>query len=134
MIQVLIVDDDSLLCSAMANKLAYVSQEGNLNLLPALTAGTAQKALSIIRERQVDILITDVQMPYQSGLELIDAVREEFPLIQLVVLSGYSDYDYMRSAIRSGVTDYLLNHNSNRACTSGYSLSVRKMVEAYCSP
>lgn len=108
MIQVLIVDDDSLLCRAMANKLAYVSQEGNLDLLPALTAGTAQKALSIIRERQVDILITDVQMPYQSGLELIDAVREEFPLIQLVVLSGYSDYDYMRSAIRSGVTDYLL--------------------------
>lgn len=108
MIQVLIVDDDSLLCRAMTNKLDYVNQEGGLDLAPAITAGTAREALSIIRERPVDILITDVQMPYQSGLELIDAVREEFPLMQLVVLSGYSDYDYMRSAIRSGVTDYLL--------------------------
>lgn len=108
MYQVLIVDDDSLLCSAMANKLAYVNQEGGLDLAPALTAGTAREALAMIRERPVDILITDIQMPYQSGLDLIDAVRGEFPLIQLVVLSGFSDYDYMRGAIRSGVTDYLL--------------------------
>ena len=108
MIQVLIVDDDSLLCRAMANKLEYVNQEGGLDLAPAITAGTAREALAIIREKPVDILITDVQMPYQSGLELIDAVRGQFPLMQLVVLSGYSDYDYMRSALRSGVTDYLL--------------------------
>ena len=69
MIQVLIVDDDSLLCRAMANKLEYVNQEGGLDLAPAITAGTAREALAIIREKPVDILITDVQMPYQSGLE-----------------------------------------------------------------
>lgn len=108
MFQVLIVDDDPLLCSAMASKLDYVNQDGGLDLAPALTAGTVREALSIIRTRPVDILITDVQMPYQSGLDLIDTVHKEFPLIQLVVLSGYSYYDYMRSAILSGVTDYLL--------------------------
>ena len=108
MFQVLIVDDDPLLCRAMVNKLEYVNQDGDLNLAPALTAGTAREALSLIRERPVDILIADVQMPYLSGLDLIDIVRNEFPLIQLVVLSGYSNYDYMRSAILSGVTDYLL--------------------------
>jgi len=107
-IQVLIVDDDPLLRSAMVKKLEYVNQDGDLGLAPVLTAGTAREALAVIRKKRVDILITDVQMPYQSGLELIDTVHKEFPQIQLVVLSGYSYYDYMRSAILSGVTDYLL--------------------------
>lgn len=47
-------------------------------------------------------------MPYQTGLELADKVNEAFPEIQLVILSGYDDYEYMRSALRSGVVDYLL--------------------------
>lgn len=108
MFQVLIVDDDPLLCSAMVNKLEYVNQDGGLNLAPTLTAGTAREALAIIQAKPVDILITDIQMPYQSGLELIDFIHAKFPLIQLVVLSGYSNYAYMRSAILSGVADYLL--------------------------
>ena len=101
MFQVLIVDDDPLLCSAMVNKLEYVNQDGGLNLAPTLTAGTAREALAIIQAKPVDILITDIQMPYQSGLELIDFIHAKFPLIQLVVLSGYSNYAYMRSAILS---------------------------------
>ena len=47
MIQVLIVDDDSLLCRAMANKLEYVNQEGGLDLAPAITAGTAPGATAM---------------------------------------------------------------------------------------
>lgn len=108
MVQILVVDDDSLLCMALANKLEYVNQDGNLGLSPVLTATTAHEAMDIIREKPVDILITDVQMPYQSGLELIEKVHVQYPRIQLVVLSGYSYYDYMRSAILVGVTDYLL--------------------------
>lgn len=108
MVQILVVDDDPLLCMALANKLEYVNQDGNFGLSPALTATTASKAMDIIREKPVDILITDMQMPYQSGLELIEKVHVQYPRIQLVVLSGYSYYDYMRSAILIGVTDYLL--------------------------
>lgn len=108
MYQILIVDDDPLLRSAMVSKLDYVNQAGSLDLAPPLTAGTAPEALAILREKPVDILITDIQMPYQSGLELLETVHSEFPLIQLVVLSGYSYYDYMRSAILTGVNDYLL--------------------------
>ena len=61
-----------------------------------------------MQEKSVDILISDIRMPYQTGLELADKVNEAFPEIQVVILSGHDDYEYMRSALRSGVVDYLL--------------------------
>lgn len=67
-----------------------------------------EEALRILREQAVDILITDINMPYISGLELINRVREESPDTVIVVLSGYGDYEYVRQALVSGAMDYLL--------------------------
>ena len=108
MFTALIVDDDPLLCNAMRLKIDLVNQESQLGLDEVITANSAYEAYSMMQKKQVDILITDVQMPYQSGLELIEAVSKEYPDVQLVVLSGYSYYEYMRSAMLSGVVDYLL--------------------------
>ena len=102
MFTALIVDDDPLLCNAMRLKIDLVNQESQLGLDEVITANSAYEAYSMMQKKQVDILITDVQMPYQSGLELIEAVSKEYPDVQLVVLSGYSYYEYMRSAMLSG--------------------------------
>lgn len=108
MYQILVVDDDPLLCNAMCLKIEIIGQEGHLDLAPAMTAHSAPAALELLKETPVDILITDVQMPYQSGLELIEIINREYPDMQMIVLSGYSYYEYMRSALRSGIVDYLL--------------------------
>lgn len=56
----------------------------------------------------VDILITDIEMPGMSGLELIRQVRKDFPKVRIIVLSGYSNFEYARTTLRYGVKDYLL--------------------------
>ena len=108
MLTVMIVDDDPLLCTAMRRKIEMIDRENQLGIQETLIAHSAQEAWGILQEKSVDILISDIRMPYQTGLELADKVNEAFPEIQVVILSGHDDYEYMRSALRSGVVDYLL--------------------------
>lgn len=97
MLTVMIVDDDPLLCTAMRRKIEMIDRENQLGIQETLIAHSAQEAWGILQEKSVDILISDIRMPYQTGLELADKVNEAFPEIQLVILSGYDDYEYMRS-------------------------------------
>lgn len=74
-------------------------------------AGTAEnggKAWEFIRENEPDLVVSDIKMPNITGVELAKRVREEFPDICFIIISGYQDFEYTQSAIRSGVTDYLL--------------------------
>ena len=102
MLTVMIVDDDPLLCTAMRRKIEMIDRENQLGIQETLIAHSAQEAWGILQEKSVDILISDIRMPYQTGLELADKVNEAFPEIQVVILSGHDDYEYMRSALRSG--------------------------------
>lgn len=108
MLTVMVVDDDPLLCTAMRRKIEMIDRESQLGIQETLIAHSAQEAWEILQIKPIDVLISDIRMPYQSGLELVDKVNKAFPGIQLVILSGYDDYEYMRGALRSGVVDYLL--------------------------
>src|SRR5690606_22645975 len=55
-----------------------------------------------------DVLMTDIRMPHIDGIELIKKCKQLYPELKIVVLSGYSDYEYMQVAIHAGVKDYLL--------------------------
>lgn len=108
MLSILIVDDDPLLCAAMSRKIQLVDQETHLGVQEVLTAHSVREAWEVLERRPINVLISDIQMPYQSGLDLVREVSASRPEIQLVILSGYDDYEYMRGALRSGVVDYLL--------------------------
>lgn len=56
----------------------------------------------------VDILLTDIRMPFMDGLELIQLVTQRFPYIKTVILTGHDDFAYAKMGIRSGVSDFLL--------------------------
>ena len=72
------------------------------------TAENGQEALDMIQKEAPDVLITDVKMPIMDGIQLVAKVKEEFPEILSVIISGYSDFEYAKGALRSGVCDYLL--------------------------
>lgn len=50
----------------------------------------------------------DIRMPFMDGLELSCLVKQEFPDIRILILSGYDEFDYAKETIRLGVTEYLL--------------------------
>lgn len=62
-----------------------------------------------IKKHNPDIVITDIRLPGQDGLQML----EKFPDVRSIILSGYSDYKYMKKAIKIGVEDYLLKPVDN---------------------
>lgn len=71
-------------------------------------ATTGEDTLRKFQDILPDILITDIEMPGMNGLDLIRSVRESYPQVHIVILSGYSNFEYARTAIKYGVDDYLL--------------------------
>lgn len=79
--------------------------------LPVQVVGEAENgivALEQIEKKKPDILITDIRMPGLGGLELVEKIREKGLDVEIIILSGYAEFEYARSAMRQGVKDYLL--------------------------
>jgi len=66
------------------------------------------KALTHIRENPVDILITDIRMPFMDGLELAQKAKEIHPDVTVIIYSAYGEFEYARKAIDIHVESYLL--------------------------
>ena len=72
------------------------------------TAQTGSQAYKLICEKAPDILISDIRMPVMTGIELMEKARIMFPELTFIIISGFSEFEYARSAIRLQVSDYLL--------------------------
>lgn len=108
MYHILIVDDEPILCEAMQLKINLLNTQHNLHIESITTASSVEEAIQIIEDTPVDILITDMKMPGQTGLDLIRYLKEKGSPIVSVILSGYSDFEYVRTAFQHGAVDYLL--------------------------
>lgn len=71
-------------------------------------AEDGETGLALIRQVKPDVIITDVRMPGMNGIELVEQLRREQMDTPVLMVSGYDDYDYVRGAMKLGVTDYLL--------------------------
>ena len=71
-------------------------------------AENGRQAWDLIQKQVPDIILTDINMPQLNGIQLASLVRETFPQVHLVFLTGYDDFDYALSAVKLGVDDYLL--------------------------
>lgn len=104
MYKVLLVDDE------------YMITEGLKRLIPfdkwgmevVATANHADDALDYVREHPVDIVISDVNMPDKTGLEMIGEMKELLPNVYYILLSGYQEFDYVKKAMNLNVVDYLV--------------------------
>lgn len=73
-----------------------------------LTAEDSPGAIRILEREKIQILITDIRMPGMTGLELAEFAKKINPEIHVVILSGYSEFEYAKKAINIGVAEYLL--------------------------
>lgn len=74
----------------------------------AYTAHNGKEALEKFREDLVDIIVTDVEMPLMDGLELIREIRKSNRRVRCLILSGYDEFEYARTALSLDVEEYIL--------------------------
>ena len=104
MLKVFLVEDEVVMRNGIKNNIPW-EQEG---FEFAGEASDGELAYPLIKKEKPDILITDIRMPFMDGLELSRLVKKELPQIKIIILSGYNEFDYAKTAISIGVTDYLL--------------------------
>ena len=73
-----------------------------------LEASNGKEALELVKQHKPDIVFSDIKMPFMTGLELAEQVGAVSPDTIMIMFSGYSDFEYAREAIKSGVMDYVL--------------------------
>ena len=71
-------------------------------------AHNGKEALELFQKEPVDIIVTDVEMPLMDGLELLREIRKISPKTRCIILSGYDDFEYARTALKLDVDDYIL--------------------------
>ncbi|NRF90366.1 response regulator [Paenibacillus frigoriresistens] len=102
--KVVIVDDEPMLCRWLTEKIDW--QAWNCEIVGVGRNGLEGKEL--VKQHKPDILLTDVKMPGMNGLELSCYVLEHYPKTMVLILSGYNEFDFVRTAMRNEVFDYLL--------------------------
>ncbi|TBL76589.1 response regulator [Paenibacillus thalictri] len=72
------------------------------------TATNGRDGLDLMKELKPDIVLTDIRMPHMDGLEMVSSVLQDMPGVKIIIMSGYSDFQYAQKAIRLGAADYLI--------------------------
>ncbi|WP_127530099.1 response regulator transcription factor [Paenibacillus kobensis] len=104
---VILVDDEEMIRRGMHKMMMKLG-------LPVQIVGSygsgadAWSRIEGMTEGELDLLITDIKMPFMDGLQLIERARAKLPNMAIIVLSGFSEFEYARMALRFGVRDYLL--------------------------
>jgi DNA-binding NtrC family response regulator len=98
---ILVVDDELLIRDLLYD---FFSGQG----WQISVAENGEKALDILQDKNIDLVLTDIKMPEMDGLTLTSHMREKFPSIPVVVMTGYPSIDTAIQAIRSKVADYIV--------------------------
>ncbi len=104
MYNVLIVDDESIICEGLSRIIPW--KENNFNI--AGFAANGREAIGKIQKDGINLVVTDIRMPVIDGLELSRLIKEYDPKIEVIILSGYSDFQYAKKAMDYEVKAYLL--------------------------
>lgn len=100
---VLIVDDEAMPRTVLQTYIPW----SELSVTQVHLATDGEEAVAQARRFRPEIIISDIKMPRLSGLEMAAAVREFLPDCQFIFLSGYSDKEYLKSAIRLRAANYV---------------------------
>lgn len=102
--KILIVDDEDI----QRQKLVQLISESPLSFSDILCAPEVPTAIDIIETHHPDIVLSDIRMPVKNGLDLAQYVKETYPEILVILITGYSEFKYAQAAIRYNVFDYIL--------------------------
>ncbi len=102
--KVLLADDEKEIRMGIKNKINW--EENGFVL--AGDASNGLEAWELAEKIRPDVVMTDIKMPFMSGLELGEKLSMEMPLSKLVLFSGFDDFEYAKQAIKVNATEYIL--------------------------
>jgi DNA-binding NarL/FixJ family response regulator len=107
MIRLVIADDHAIVREGLKR---IVGDAGDLHI--EAEAADGNEVVKLVREREFDVLVTDLSMPGRSGMELIKLVKAEKPRLRILVLSMHEEAQYAVRAIKSGASGYLTKESA----------------------
>ena len=102
-IEVVLAEDQGMVLGALA---ALLNIEADIHV--CATAMNGREALVTVAKEKPDVLVTDIEMPQMTGLELASAVRQSLPKTRVIILTTFARPGYLRRALDSGAQGYLL--------------------------
>ncbi len=103
MIRVIVAEDQGMVLGALA---ALLETESDIEVVA--TARNGAEAISLTRQRCPDVLLTDIEMPEMTGLEVAAALKREGAATRVVIVTTFARSGYLRRALEAGVSGYLL--------------------------
>ena len=104
MYSLIIIDDEEKIANGIS--MLFPWKEIGFNVVGTCTS--AGEAIDFVEKNQVDVILTDIEMPDMSGIDLCEELKAEHPDIQIVFFSSYNKYEYFRAAIQQGAADFLM--------------------------
>ena len=137
MIRVVIAEDQSMVLGALA---ALLEIEGDIRVVGRARDGA--EALTLCRDEKPDVVLTDIEMPRMTGLELAAAIKREALRTRVIILTTFARGGYLRRALESGASGYLLKdspaeHLANavrRVNSGGRVIDPELAAEAWTEP
>lgn len=107
--KVLIVEDEFIMRQGMKHMLEW-EKEG-FTIVGEATNG--QEALDLIEKLKPNIIISDIVMPILNGVDFSKIVQKRYPDLQIIILSSYDNFEYVKDTLLSGAVDYILKPTLN---------------------
>lgn len=104
MYRAMLVDDEYMILEGLTQLIPW--QELGFTIVK--TARSAKEALEYLVDHRVEFILSDITMPEMSGLEMIEQIKQLDPAIEIMCLSGYQEFDYVREGMKLGIVDYLV--------------------------
>ena len=104
MYRILLVDDEILVRDAIRENIDWESMDCEL----VGDCENGQQAADFVKTHPVDIVLTDILMPYMDGMELSHFLHDNYPDIVIVIFSGFGEFEYAKKAIQYNVSEYML--------------------------
>jgi DNA-binding NarL/FixJ family response regulator len=101
-VKVAIVDDHAIVRAGLKQ---FLSEMVDLRVVGEAASG--REAIDLVRNTEIDVLIMDLSMPGQSGIDALAMIRAKAPDIGILILSGYPEEQYAVNLIRQGASGYL---------------------------
>lgn len=124
---VLLVDDEADVLQAMKKKIDWEA----LGFCLAGTAENGQEALEMAEQLHIDVVMTDIKMPYMDGLTLCKNLKQSYRNMKVIIYSGFDDFEFAREAVHLEAEEYLLKPISAGDMEAAFSKVRKKLDQEY---